>query len=227
MDEHVILEVGGQAVWGYVAEPEGTPRGCLVVLHEAFGVTPHIRRVCEDYAKEGYVAVAPALLALATGTPEGAVLPVDLAGFERGRELIMKISKDQIVEAVRAFVGWGAARGLRVGVVGFCWGGSCSYLAASRLPEIAACSSYYGGYLWEIVAEGQPGCPRMVHLARLDRYIPLEKTVAAFAAHDPGCEVHVYEADHAFNRNDSKTWEPESARLARARTLEMFAKSIG
>lgn len=227
MSDVVLEALGGQKIWGYVAQPEGRPRGCLVVLHEAFGVTPHMKRVCDGYAKEGYVAVAPAMLAFATKTPEGAVLSVDLVGFEEGRKLIGQISKEQIVDGIRAFVAWGRAQGLKVGVVGFCWGGSCSYLAASQLPEIDACSSYYGGWLWEIVEWGQPKCPRMVHLAKLDRYIPLEKTKAAFAAFDPGCEVFVYEADHAFNRDDGKTWEPESAAAARRRTLDLFAKTIG
>lgn len=218
---------GGQKIWGYAARPDSGARGCVLVLHEAFGVTPHIRRVCDDYAKEGYVAVAPAMLAWATGTPEGAVLPVDLQGFEEGRRLIGMVSKEQVVDTVRAFMDWGLAQGLKVGVLGFCWGGSCSYLAASRLPAISACSCYYGGWLWEVVAWGQPACPRMVHLAQLDRYVPLEKTKAAFASHDPGCQLFDYPADHAFNRDDGKTFEPQSAALARRRTLEMFAKAIG
>lgn len=222
----VLQAVDGHEVGAFVEKPKGKARGCVVVLHEAFGVTPHIKSVCADYAGQGYVAVAPHLFSWALGKAGGTVLGQDKDGLDEGRRLIGLTSKEQIIETVRLCVDWARAEGLKTAVVGYCWGGSCSYLAAANIKDIVAASCYYGGWLWEIVAWGQPECPRMVHLARLDRYIPLEKTIAAFSQYDPGCPVFAYDADHGFNRDDGKTYEPEAARLARERTLEMFERAF-
>ncbi len=62
MSEFVTLKANdGNELSAYVARPEGTPKGAVVVVQEIFGVNSHIRSVADGYAKEGYVAIAPAL----------------------------------------------------------------------------------------------------------------------------------------------------------------------
>ncbi len=209
---------------GYVALPEGEPRGAVVVLHEAFGVTPHITRVCEDYADQGYAVIAPAMLSLAVGKPEGVVLPQNKNGLDEARRLIEATDQGALLELVSACVDWGRAQGLKVATAGFCWGGSVSYKAASLLETIDACVCYYGGQIHELCKVAQPKCATLVHLARLDQYIPVEVATANLAAYDKAAHVEVYDADHGFNRDDGVTFDVGAALVARRLTLDVFSK---
>jgi len=225
MQEFCTLE-DGRSLGIWVTRPVDAPRGCLIILHEAFGVTPHIQRVCAAYAQAGYLCAAPAMLMHATGQPTGVVLPQTKAGLEEGRKLIMATPRAQWVEMIQAVVAWAAAQGLPSATLGYCWGGSCAYWGGSQIPTLKAAVAYYGGMLAELAAQGQPACPTLIHLATLDRYIPLEPTRQAFARHHPQAVVHVYEADHGFNRDDGKTYNHAASQLARARTLEFLEKAF-
>lgn len=221
------MKVGQVSMPVYVARPEGQPRGGLVLLHEAFGLTPSIKRVCDGFADDGYEVIAPGLFVFAPVDNPLITLAQDKAGLDAGRHMIEKIKDEQVVEAAKACVMRLASEGLEVASIGYCWGGSCSYLVAARLEEVKACVCYYGGRLQMQCAHEQPQCPTLVHLARLDRYIPVGEATAAFAKYHPGAEVHVYEADHGFNRDDGPTFDPAVAAAARARTMDLFAKTIG
>jgi carboxymethylenebutenolidase len=223
----VSCEGRTQEIACHVAMPAGQAKGVLAVLHEAFGVTPHMESVCAQYAAAGYVCVAPALYAWASGKPAGEVLPQDKSGLDAGRELILATSLPQLVATVAAIGAWGAQQGLKLGTLGYCWGGSVAYFAASQLPQVQASVAYYGGMLAELTAKAQPKCRTLVHLATQDRYIPLRETCAAFAAHHPAATVQVYEADHGFNRDDGKTYDEAAAGLAKQRTLELLAEVFG
>jgi carboxymethylenebutenolidase len=216
----------GRPLGIWVARPQGTPKGCLVVLHEAFGVTPHMERVCAEYAREGYLCAAPAMLMHASGQPVGVVLPQNKEGLDEGRRLIMATPIPMWLAMMQAVVNWAAAQGLSSATLGYCWGGSCAYLGGAQIPELKAAICYYGGMLAELTAQGQPQCPTLVHLATEDRYIPLEATLKAFAHYHPAASVHVYEADHGFNRDDGKTFERLASSLAKARTLEILNKAF-
>lgn len=228
MEMVMLRTAGGREFVGHVARPdEGvTPRGCVVVLHEAFGVTPHIKRVCEDFAGQGYMVIAPAMLSLALNDPQGAVLPQNKNGLDEARRLIEGTDQTELMQLVRACTAWGQAQGLKVATCGYCWGGSVSYMAASHDPSIAACVSYYGGQLQHLAALAQPECPTLVHLAQLDRYIPIAEATASLAMHHPAAHVEVYEADHGFNRDDGVTFDPGAALVARRLTLDMFAANL-
>lgn len=223
----MILTVQGQPIHMHVAQPAGRPKGCLVVLHEAFGLTPHILRVCNDYAQQGYVCIAPALFAWATGTPEGTVLPQNAEGLEAGRNLIMATTPAQITATIAAVAEWASGQGLRSATLGYCWGGSCAYGGAATVPSMVGCVAYYGGKLAELAAHAQPTCPTLIHLAEHDRYIPLAETQAAFAAHHPAAQVWAYAADHGFNRDDGKTFDPAAAAVAKQRTQQLLAQAFG
>jgi carboxymethylenebutenolidase len=221
------LDVGGVALPCYVAKPEGKPRGGLVLLHEAFGITPSIKRVCDGFAADGYLVVAPGLFVFAPVERPPITLAQDKAGLDEGRHMIEKIKDEDVIAGTKACVEWLERDGLRVASIGYCWGGSCSYLVAARIEQIKACVCYYGGRLQMQCANEQPKCPTLVHLAKLDRYIPVGEATAAFAKYHPAAEVHVYEADHGFNRDDGPTFNPEIAGIARKRTMDLFAKTIG
>src|SRR5438270_8235295 len=153
----------------YRADPEGKPRGGLVVVQEIFGVNSHIRSVCDGFARDGYVAIAPALFDRAEPNVQLGYSEQDIA---RGRELKGKVSTDQALLDVRAAME--AIRGAgKTGVVGYCWGGFISWMAAARVDGLACAAPYYGGGMLEAANE-RPKCPVMAHFGRKDLHIPVE-----------------------------------------------------
>ena len=139
--ETVKLEaIDGGAVRAFVARPQGEPKGCVVVAQEIFGVNDHVRWVlAEQYARAGYLAVAPAFFDRLEADAEFGYTPETTA---RGRALVDALGLDAPLRDIRAAQQQVGA-GLPTGVVGYCWGGTVAYLAATRLGLPAV--GYYGG----------------------------------------------------------------------------------
>ena len=125
---------GMHCIGAYRADPAGTPLGGIVVVQEIFGVNAHIRRVVDGYADAGYVAIAPALFDY---VESGVELDYDEAGVARGRALVGEVGFDRAVTSVASAAQAIASAG-RVGVVGYCWGGTVAFLSATRLSLPAA-----------------------------------------------------------------------------------------
>lgn len=136
---------GGGPIGAYLARPAGdSPRPGVLVAHELFGVTTHVREVCERIAALGFRALAPDLYRRIS---PGAELPHDAAGRARGFELLHTLRRDPVVDDVRAAAEHLRAAGdTRVGMVGLSLGGHVAYLAAARL-ELAAVAALYPGWL--------------------------------------------------------------------------------
>jgi carboxymethylenebutenolidase len=212
----------GHRLSAYRAAPEGTPRGGLVVIQEIFGVNSHIRKVTEGFAADGYVALAPALF---DRVERGVELGYQAADIERGRELRGKVGWDTMVVDVKAAVEALRREGLRVGVVGYCMGGSLAWLAATRIPGVAAAVSYYGGAVADFAAE-RPRCPVLLHFGETDQSIPREHW-DRIRAHHPDVPMHIYPAGHGFNCDQRASYHEPSARLARERTIAFFRQHVG
>jgi len=212
----------GHQLAAYRATPAGTPRGALVVVQEIFGVNSHIKKVSDGWAADGYVALAPALFDRVERGVETGYGPDDI---QRGRELRGKISTDDAVRDVRAAVRELGQSGLRVGVVGYCWGGTMAWLAATRIEGLSAAVGYYGGGIAD-TAEEQPRCPVMLHFGETDASIPKEHYEKVRRLH-PALPVHVYPAGHGFSCDERGSYEERSARLARERTLAFFRQHVG
>ena len=206
----------------YRATPSGKPRGGLVVVQEIFGVNHHIRNVTDGFAADGYVAVAPALFDRVERGFETGYQPADI---ERGRGIRGKIDINDMVKDVRAAVGALAAEGLKVGVAGYCLGGTLAWLAATRIKGVACAVSYYGGGVAETAAE-TPGCPVLFHFGETDQSIPPDHHAKIRAAH-PELPMHVYPiAGHGFSCDERGAYHAPSATLARTRTMEFLAKNL-
>ena len=180
-----LIAADGLTLSAYRAEPAGKPRGALVVAQEIFGVNSHVRSVCDGYAADGYVAIAPALFDRYERGVDIGYTPPDIA---RGRELKALANADTAlldVEAARAAV---ASVG-KVGVIGYCWGGYIAWIASARLPGFACAVPYYGGGMTDAVAE-QPKCPVMAHFGERDSMIPVAGVKALAAAH-PAAQVYI------------------------------------
>ena len=191
-----------------------------MVVQEIFGVNRHIRAVTEGFARDGYLAVAPALF---DRRERGLALGYEAEDVARGRELKGAISWEAAAQDTAAAIAAVEQAG-KVGVVGYCWGGSIAWLAACRLP-VAAAVGYYGGQVRELSGE-TPRCPVMLHFGEQDTAIPLEDVEAVRSRH-PEVPIHLYPAGHGFNCDLRGSYHAESAALARARSLTFLAEHLG
>ena len=218
MGEKLTLhaEDGGKLA-AYRATPPGTPRGALVVVQEIFGVNAHIRRVCDGFAADGYVALAPALFDRVEPGYETGYGQEDI---ERGRNVRQKLGWDLMVTDTRAAIEALKKTGLKVGVVGYCMGGSMAWLAATRISDVAAAVGYYGGAVAEF-ADESPRCPVLLHFGETDASIPRAHWDRIREA-QPTIPMHIYPAGHGFSCDARSSYHEPSARLARERTLEFL-----
>jgi carboxymethylenebutenolidase len=222
MGERLTLRAGdGHELGAYRSLPPGRPRGGVVVLQEIFGVNQHIREVTDGFAADGYAAVAPALFDRSSA--RGVELGYVPDGIARGRALREEFSWEDTVKDVEAAVNLLRSEGLKVATVGYCWGGSISFLSAVRLPLDAAVV-YYGGQILPFVEEKER-CPLLMHFGERDASIPLSHVETIRKAH-PGAVVHLYDADHGFNCNHRASFDEAASKLARERTLAFFEKHL-
>ena len=211
----------GVRIAAYRADPQGAPRGGVVVVQEIFGVNSHVRSVADGYARDGYVAVAPAMFDRVQRDVSLGYAPDDIAA---GRALKERTSLELAMKDVEAAVQEAAGAG-KVGIVGFCWGGLISWVAAARVAGLACSVPYYGGGMPDQAAL-QPRCPVTCHFGERDAHIPLDGVQRLAAAH-PEITVHVYPADHGFNCDQRGSFDAAAAQLARERTLAFFRQHIG
>lgn len=209
----------GQQLSAYLAEPTGPSKGGIVVMQEIFGVNPHIRSVADRYAAAGYTAIAPAVF---DPVEKNVELGYDQAGMQKGLELVGKLGFDSAVAGVDAAAKAIASAG-KVGIVGYCWGGSVAYLSAIRLGLPAV--SYYGGRNAQLVGE-KAKAPLLFHYGLKDAHIS-EADREAVRRANPDAEFYVYDADHGFNCDARASFDAPSAKLAMERSLAFFAKHLG
>jgi carboxymethylenebutenolidase len=222
MGETLTLRASdGHELGAYRSRPPGRPKGGVVVLQEIFGVNAHIRDVTDGIAVEGYWAVAPALYDRSSvRNVELGYGPDDIA---RGRQLREEFDWDDSVKDVEAAMKLLGSEGLKVATVGFCWGGSISFLSAVRLPLDAAVV-YYGGQIAPYVEEKER-CPLLMHFGKRDASIPPAQVELIHRAH-PEATVHLYDADHGFNCDRRASYDEGASKLARQRTLAFFERHL-
>jgi carboxymethylenebutenolidase len=138
--EYVRVPSGRDTITAYVAYPERPDRApAVVVIHEVFGLSDFIRQTTERLARDGFVAIAPDLLARRGGTP---------ASSDSALKLIAGLNPDTITQDLNATVAYAkrlqAVRPERVGVIGFCWGGGQSFRYATNNPSLGAFVVCYG-----------------------------------------------------------------------------------
>ncbi|HEY3950992.1 dienelactone hydrolase family protein [Phenylobacterium sp.] len=204
-------------------EPSFTPRkGGVIVIQEIFGLDQHVRADVGRWAKMGYEAIAPSMY---DRREPGFTAHHDPDGIKAGVAHAMGTPLDQAMGDIAACAAFLRTRGEKVCIVGYCYGGSLAWLAASRVPGLAAASSYYGSMVQANAAQSL-ACPAIVHLGRTDGGIPADEVAKAVGEHHPGTPVYVYEgAGHGFNNESPERYNAEAADLARHRTLELFDKA--
>jgi carboxymethylenebutenolidase len=216
-----LTAADGHKLSAYRADAKGTAKGGLVVIQEIFGVNDHIRSVCDRYAADGYTCLAPALF--------DRVGPDIQLGYEaddiaKGREIRGKVADDDALKDIAAAIAALNADGLSTAVVGYCWGGSLTWLTATRLSGVKAAISYYGGQVPD-QADEQPKVPVLFHFGETDASIPLDKVEIVRAKH-PDLPLHIYPAGHGFSCDARGSFDAESAELAKSRTLAFLSTHI-
>lgn len=219
-DKIRLTAADGFVLDAYVARPVGVPRGGMVVVQEIFGVNAHIRSVADRYAAEGYVAIAPALF---DRVEQGFEVGYAGTDMDRARAMIPLMNRNMALLDIAAAIAHVAQAG-KVGLVGYCWGGTLAWVSAAQLPGLSAAVGYYGGGLLGLT-ELQPHCPVMLHFGARDAHIPVAQ-VQAFAASRPEIPVFVYEADHGFNCDARASYDAAAAHLAQERTSAHFATHL-
>jgi carboxymethylenebutenolidase len=247
MTETVKLHAAdGHELDAYVARPAADPIAGLVVIQEAFGVNHHIRSVADSFAREGFLAVAPALFDRQQRNVE---LGYDPADIQQGVALARQINIADAVKDVDAALEFsrksagGSGGGIEretgsggesggefqkmSGVIGYCLGGTLAWLAATRLTPDAAVG-YYGGRIAQY-AEENPRCPVMLHFGALDKHIPkpdIDRVQAAHSDLQTDLEIFWYEAGHGFNCNERASYDAHAAEQARHRSLQFLKKHL-
>lgn len=218
----ITFDTADGRIGGWLATPDRPSTMGLVVIQEIFGLTAHIRDVGDRYAREGFIALAPALF---DAIEPDSTLPYDRGGMSRGRSLVEKLGFERAVRLVSA-----AAQRLRdegadkVGVVGFCWGGTIALLANLRLGLPAA--SYYGARNINFVDEPLRA-PMMMHFGADDASTPAADIALEREAW-PQATIMVYpDAGHAFNRDgDPAHYSVDAATRANSETLAFFREHL-
>ncbi len=231
----------GQDMATYVSHPPPSASAtfpAIIVVMEAFGVVRHIERVCDRFAQEGYVAVAPALYHRDHPNPK---LAYD------DRPAVMRymgnLKDDEIVTDLNVTIDYlqnqfPRTRGQKIGIVGYCVGGRITYLAATSCPGLSAASVYYGGRILVPFGDSpapidlthQIQVPVMGNFGALDAN-PTPDDVAQIEAKlkEAGVtyDFKMYpDAGHGFNCEDRDSYHEESANDALTRTLSWFDKYV-
>lgn len=208
----------------YHALPRGERRGGLVLIQEIFGLTEHIRELCDEYAADGYEVISPALF---DRIEPGLELSYSGADWERA----VRIARDEqpldrSLADTQACIEWTHARGGPIFIVGYCYGGSIAWRMAQTCDLLDGTSCYYGGHIAGRWADEAPRCAAICHFGRYDTLVDFAPVEKLIEKQHPTAQVFVYEAGHGFNSDRRKDYHPESAELAKARTLMLF-KALG
>jgi carboxymethylenebutenolidase len=230
----------------YRAAPEGDPRGALIVIHEIWGLVDHIRDVADRYAAEGYLVMAPDLLSDAGVTPEvGEELFAMMNDTDEQRRSVNQPKLREAFAASRApefaagavakltavvdaLEGEKAVDG-RIGVLGFCFGGSYSFSLAEADDRVTAAVPFYGSAEPDEVASIH--CPVLAFYGREDdrliNALPGLEKAMTMAGVD--FEAKIYsDAGHAFfNDTNPNTFDPDAAGDAWGRSLEFLRAHVG
>jgi carboxymethylenebutenolidase len=214
-----LTAADGHRLLAYRAGPQQAARA-LVVAQEIFGVNRHIRNVCDRFAAEGYAVIAPALFDRVERNVE---LGYEAADVARGRELRGRIEPGLTLLDILAAAA-ALPPGIKRGIVGYCWGGTVAWHAATRTNAFAAASCWYGGGI-AAAKDEQPRCPVQLHFGEADASIPMSD-VEAIRAAQPGAEIHIYGGGHGFGCDERGSYVEADYRLAQQRTLAFFAAHL-
>lgn len=215
-----LTAADGHALDAYKAEPGGAAKGGLVVIQEIFGVNSQIRETVDYFAGQGYTAIAPALF---DRVEKGIELGYNENDFAVGRETRGKITDEWITSDVGAAVADVSSAG-KVSVIGFCFGGYATYVAACTVDGVSAAMPFYGGGIAAKVGDMQPKCPTQFHFGDKDAAIPLDDLQKIKDALQDS-PLYVYDdSGHGFTCSDRDSYNAGATERAYARAFDWMSQ---
>jgi len=206
---------------GYRADPANAPKAAVVVIQEIFGVNHHIRAVCDRLAREGYVAIAPAIFDRLEPNFQSGYSPDEVAV---ARKFVANPDWTAMLRDTQAAIDT-VKNVCPVGIIGFCLGGSIAYAAATKLSGLSAAIGYYGGAIVRF-ADDTPKVPIQLHFGGKDAGIPLSD-VEIIRGKRPDVEIHIYPgAQHGFHCDERASYDKASADIAWPRSMSFLAKHL-
>ena len=195
----------------------GPRKGAVVVIQEIFGITAHIRAMCDLYAAQGYDAIAPGLY---DRIEPGFHAAHDADGIKKGAAAAQTTPMKQVAGDVQTCID--ALRG-PVFITGFCYGGGVSWMAAARCTGLSAASGFYGRIINQML-DAPPKIPIILHYGAHDAAIPQAMVDEVHAA-CPDVPIYMYDAGHGFCREGSHDFNAAARDVAMQRTLAFFAEN--
>lgn len=230
MGERITITTADGVFTAYVARPVQSPAPAIVVIQEIFGVNAVMRKVCDDLAAKGYVAVCPDLFWRIE--PGVDITDQTEEEWRQAFELMNAFDIDtgvrDIAATMKAIRADPACTG-KVGAVGYCLGGQLAFLTATR-TDADASVGYYGVSLESRVGEADKLTrPLMLHIAEEDGFVSKDAQAVIVNAlkNHPLVTIHTYPGrDHAFAREGGKNYDATDAELANERTLAFFREHL-
>jgi carboxymethylenebutenolidase len=211
----------GHAFAAYRAEPEGAPKGAVVVVQDRFGINSQVRKLANEFAAKGYLVIVPSLF---DAVKADVALGYDEDGLAEGKELMAEVGTERAIGDIQQAVDAVKSAG-KVGIVGYGWGGYLAYVSANRVNGVACAVGYYGDGIVEDFREKRR-VPTLLHFGENDPLIPYEE-VGQFRAHRPDVSAFSYPgAAHAFNCDERDSYHDEAARQALKRTLTWISQYV-
>jgi len=206
----------------YRADPSGPAKGGIVVIQEIFGVNHHIRAVCDRLAGEGYAALAPAVFDRQQPNFESGYTPDEIAN---ARKFVANPDWGAMLRDVQAAIDE-LKKGGPVAIMGFCMGGTVSFLAACKLNGLSAAVCYYGGQIAKN-ADQKPKVPTQMHFGEKDASISMSDVELIKQKRGGDCEIYVYpDAQHGFHCDERGSYQEAAAKLAWQRAMAFLAKNV-
>ncbi len=226
--EVVRIELRDGAMGGWLAVPDGPPKGAVIAIMEIWGVNDTMRAHATEFAEAGFICLVPDLFwRQEPGVELSDRVPADV---EKAFDLYYDFDYDLAVRDMEDCAGWLTNQfHVAVGAVGYCLGGKLCYLMCCR-TDIACAVAYYGTYIEHEIREvGNLHRPFMLHMAMKDRWVQREVNdlLMRKLSPNPLVTIHQYpEADHAFARHGGLTYSQPEADQALALTLEFFDRNL-
>jgi carboxymethylenebutenolidase len=221
MGQQIQLKASdGFSLGGYRADASGKPKGGLVVIQEIFGVNHHMRNVCDQFAAKGYTSLSPAIFDRAK---PGVELGYDKAGVDEGVQLRAAIKLEDTLKDVQAATDALQSVG-KVGIIGYCWGGSLAFIGAARLSGLACAIGYYGGMI-AAHANEKPKVPTILHFGEDDHGIPMTDVEKVITAR-PEVKVYTYKAGHGFSCDERGSFDKAASDKALDVSLAFLKQNL-
>ena len=221
----------GFVVPAWVAQPDGAPRGAVVVLQEIFGVNSHIRAVADRFAARGYLAVAPATFARVQPDVDLGYSEADMGVGFGLKTAVEALPGAGAMPDIQAAIDYAAQHGGgKVGIVGFCWGGLLAWRSACSLKGLSAAACYYGGGIQnKLDLADRIKVPLLMHFGGQDSHIPPEavQKIAERFEDRQDVEIHIYPgAEHGFNCTHRDSYQQRAAAHAHGNSLIFLAENL-